>query len=214
MLSFDQVDLYPVTGRYLYGDRSDEQVIAQLAQGGARIVQLREKNLSDRDLLKLALLYRRETKRHGMILIINDRPDIARIAGADGVHLGLDDLPISGAREILGSEAIIGASAHSVEQALNAQREGASYVNVGPLFPTPTKPDAVTIGTEPARQAVRELDIPVTVMGGIVEENIDEVLSAGVRRIGVITAVFGAKDIAVAVRRLIEKIQNKVAIKG
>lgn len=210
MPSFDQVDIYPVTGRYLFGDRSDGQVIAQLAQGGARIVQLREKNLSDKDLYELALLYRKETKRQGMIFIMNDRPDIARLAGADGVHLGLDDLPISAAREILGSEAIIGASSHSVEQARNAQRQGASYVNIGPLFPTPTKPDAVTIGTEPARQAVRELDIPVTVMGGIVEGNIDEVLSTGVRHIGVITALFGSENIAVSVRRLIEKMQNNV----
>jgi len=210
---FEQAGLYPVTGRDLFGSHSDEQVIAKLAKGGARIVQLREKNLCDRDLLQLALLYRRETKRRGMTLIINDRPDIARLAGADGVHLGLDDLPVSYAREILGPEAIIGASSHSVEQALNAQRQGASYVNIGPLFSTPTKPDAVAIGIEPARQAVRELKIPVTVMGGIVEENIDEVLSAGVRHIGVITAVFGAEDIAEAVKRLTKKILKKTRIK-
>jgi thiamine-phosphate pyrophosphorylase len=213
MPSFSQIDLYPVTGRYLFRERTDEEVIAQLAAGGARIVQLREKNLSDKELLDLALLYRRETKRHGMILIINDRPDIARLAEADGVHLGLDDLPISGAREILGPEAIIGASAHSVEQALNAQRQGASYVNVGPLFPTPTKPDAVIVGIEPARESVLKLNIPVTVMGGIVEENIDEVLSAGIRHIGAITAIFDVVDIAVAVRRLIEKMEKKVTLK-
>jgi len=210
MSYFDKAGLYPVTGRSLFGSQSDEQVIAMLAQGGAKIVQLREKNLCDKDLFELALLYRRETRKHGMTLIINDRPDIARLSKADGVHLGLDDLPIKGAREIMGSEAIIGASCHSLEQALNAQQQGASYVNIGPLFPTPTKPDAVTVGIEPARQSVLKLKIPVTVMGGIVEENIDEVLSTGVRHIGIITAIFGAEDIAVAVSRLSRKIQNQV----
>ncbi|VAX25131.1 Thiamin-phosphate pyrophosphorylase [hydrothermal vent metagenome] len=211
---FENAGLYPVTGRALFGSHSDAKVIAKLAEGGAGIVQLREKNLSDKDFFELALLYRRETKKHGMILIINDRPDIARLVGADGVHLGLDDLPIGGAREIVGPEAIIGASCHSVEQALNAQRKGASYVNIGPLFPTPTKPDAVTIGLEPARQAVNKLKIPVTVMGGIAEENIDEVLLTGVRHIGVITAIFGAEDIAVAVKRLTKKILAQVKTNG
>ncbi len=208
MPSFEEIDLYPVTGRGLFGNRTDEEVIAELATGGARIVQLREKNLSDRALYELALLYRRETTRRGMILIINDRPDIARLAGADGVHLGLDDLPIGAARQIAGPEAIIGASSHNVEQALEAEREGAAYVNVGPLFPTPTKPGAETIGLEPARQAVAKLKIPVTVMGGIIEENLDEVLSAGVRHIGVITAVFGQPDIAGATKRMITRIRN------
>lgn len=199
---FRQIDIYPVTGRSLFGGRSDEEVIAQLAEGGARIVQLREKNLSDKELYELALLYRRETSRRGMILIINDRPDIARLVKADGVHLGLDDLPIGKAREIMGLDAIIGGSSHSLEQALTAEREGATYVNVGPLFVTPTKPDAVVIGLEPAREAVLKLKIPVTVMGGIVEENLSEVLSAGVRHVGVITAIFSKPDIAAAVKRL------------
>lgn len=208
MKNFSDIDIYPVTGRSLYGGRADEDVIAALAGGGAKIVQLREKNVSGREFYNLAALYRRETARHDMILIINDRPDIALAAGADGVHLGRDDMPVPAARKILGPDFIIGASSHSVEQALEAQGEGATYVNIGPLFPTPTKPGVATIGLEPVRDASKKLSIPFTVMGGVTEENIDEVISAGARRIGVVTAIFGQKDIAAATRRLVEKIRK------
>lgn len=208
MPSFLDIDVYPVTGRSLFGEQRDEEVIASLADGGARIVQLREKSLADGALYDLAMLYRRETTRHGMLLIINDRVDIARLTGADGVHLGRGDLPISAARELLGARAIIGASSHSVEQALETQRQGASYVNLGPLFPTPTKPGAQAIGLDPVRQAARALSIPFTVMGGITLENIDAVTVAGARRVGGGSAIFGARDIAAATRELITRIRG------
>ncbi|MGK7344386.1 MAG: thiamine phosphate synthase [Candidatus Nitrospinota bacterium M3_3B_026] len=214
MKNFSDIDVYPVTNRALYGARSDEQVIAALAAGGARIVQLREKNVSDREFYDLAALYRRETARHDMMLIINDRPDIALAVGADGVHLGRDDMPIEAARRIMGPDLIIGASTHSVAQALEAEGEGASYVNIGPLFPTPTKPDAKTIGLDPVREAAAKLKIPFTVMGGITEENIDDVLAAGARRIGVITAILGAEDIAGATARLVKRIRGAAMPSG
>lgn len=208
MPQFDSVDIYPVTGRSLFRGRSDGEVIASLAAGGANIVQLREKSLADGALYDLALLYRRETARHGMLLIINDRVDIAQLCGADGVHLGRDDLPITAARALLGAGAIIGASAHTLAQALEAQRQGASYVNIGPLFPTPTKPGATAIGLEPVRQAARALAIRFTVMGGVTIENIDTVIAAGARKVGVVSAIFGAQDIAAATRALIARIRR------
>lgn len=208
MLRFMDVDIYPVTGRNLYAGRSDEDVIAQLAAGGAKIVQLREKNITGREYFNLAALYRRETSRHGMTLIINDRPDIALAVGADGVHLGREDMPVSAARKIMGPHAIIGGSSHNVEQAIQAERSGATYVNIGPLFSTPTKPDAEPVGLSPVREAVGKLHIPFTVMGGIVEGNLDQVLLAGARHIGVITAIFGDKDITAATHRLAQKIHG------
>jgi len=208
MLRFDDIDIYPVTGRALFGTRTDEWIIAQLATGGAKIVQLREKNVSDRSLLELAMLYRRETDKYGMILIVNDRPDIAFASGADGVHLGRDDLPVAEARRILGPNAIIGASSHTVEQAVEAQGQGACYVNIGPLFKTPTKPAADAIGLEPVREVLEAVSIPVTVMGGVMESNLDDVLSIGVRHVGVITALFGEEDVASVTRRMVTAINN------
>ena len=137
MTNFSEIDLYPVTGREHFLDRmTDEEAISQLAEGGAKIVQLREKGLCDRELFELASLYRRATTRYGMLLVINDRPDICVAVAADGVHLGQDDLPLEEARKVLGANAIVGASAHNVKQALKAQSEGATYINIGP-FSTP-----------------------------------------------------------------------------
>lgn len=176
----------------------DEEVIAALARGGAKIVQLREKNLSTRDYYDLAVLYRMETRRYGMALIINDRLDIALAAEADGVHLGADDLPVRAARQVLGAGAIIGGSSHSVEEALAVQDEGATYVNIGPLFPTPTKPGARPVGLDAVKAAMGALSIPFTVMGGVTLENLQSVLDAGAKKIGVVSAIFAAGDIKAA----------------
>ncbi|MBI5816351.1 MAG: thiamine phosphate synthase [Nitrospinae bacterium] len=208
--SFLNVDIYPVTGRELCPQISDEQVIAALARGGAKIVQLREKKLTVRQFYELAMLYRRETRKHGMLLIINDRADIAAAVEADGVHLGQDDLPISAARKLLGPDAIIGGSSHSVAEALEVQKQGATYVNIGPLFPTPTKPGMEAVGLDPVREAARSLSIPFTVMGGINQENIAQVAAAGAKRIGVVSAIFAAKDIAQATLGLRNIMANAV----
>jgi len=202
MVSFDDVDIYPVTALNLFEAGSDMEVIAALAAGGAKIVQLREKNVTSRELYNLALIYRRETSSHGMLLIINDRLDIAASVGADGVHLGQSDLPIYVARSILGPHAIIGGSSHSVEEALQVQAEGATYVNIGPIFETPTKPGMRAVGLDPVREAVGRLSIPFTVMGGIDQSNIASVAAAGAEKIGVVRAIFGDKDMAEATRRL------------
>tara|TARA_B100000959_G_scaffold152202_1_gene159530 strand:+ start:4570 stop:5253 length:684 start_codon:yes stop_codon:yes gene_type:complete len=204
----DEVDIYPVTNRSLYNGKSDEEVIAALAGGGAKIVQLREKTLPDRDLFELALLYRRETIRHNMIFIVNDRPDICLLTGADGVHLGSTDLPLKQVRKLLGPDTIIGASSHDVEEAIEKQSEGATYVNMGPLFETPTKPGAITIGLDPVREARMQLSIPFTVMGGIAESNIDDVLKAGAKHIGVITAIFKSTDISKATSKFSKIIRD------
>ncbi|VAX18461.1 Thiamin-phosphate pyrophosphorylase, partial [hydrothermal vent metagenome] len=183
-------------------------VIAALAEGGAKIIQLREKNVTDGELYELATLYRKVTARHSMLLIINDRADIALAVGADGVHVGSGDMPVAAVRRVMGDDAIIGASSHNVETAIMAEKCGATYVNIGPLYPTPTKPSAVAIGLAPVKAALLKVSAPVSVMGGIVMDNIDDVLAVGVRHIGVVTALFGEKDIAGATRRLVTKIEG------
>ncbi len=206
---FSDIDLYPVTGRSHYAGRySDQEAIAALAAGGAKIVQLREKGIDDRTLYELARLFREETSRHGMLFIVDDRIDIAQAVKADGVHLGRGDLPLPAARKIVGPSMILGASSHDPGQAVEAERLGADYVNVGPLFATPTKPSALPIGLTPLAEAVKAVSIPVTCMGGINGTNLDAVLATGARHPGVVSAVFGADDIAGATRSLASRIQT------
>ena len=147
-----------------------------------------------------------------MLLIINDRVDIALAVDADGVHLGQEDLPLSAARRIA-PELLIGISTHSREEALKAQGEGADYVNIGPIFPTRTK-EGVTrfLGPEAIPGIAAGLEIPFTVMGGIGDANIEQVLAQGARRVAVVTAVTMADDMAGAVAALRETIRSSRAV--
>jgi len=200
-------DLYPVTCQKLSRGRSDLEVLDALIQGGARIVQLREKEISKREFLDLARAFRERTHAAGMTLIINDHIDICRAAHADGVHLGQDDFPAREARELLGPLAIIGVSTHSVEQALQAKEEGADYINVGPIFATQTKEHSgPPVGIELFRQVRKLVDIPITVMGGINLNNVNQLLDAGAERIAVVSAVVGAEDIAGTVKEFRQRI--------
>ena len=204
---FDEIDLYPVTCERLSAGRSNLKVLEAVIRGGARIIQLREKEYSKRDLFDLALTFREVTARAGVLLIINDHLDIAVAAGADGVHLGQDDLPFAAARG-LAPDLLIGISAHSLEEALEAEREGADYVNIGPVFATSTKAGADR-GLGPAAIASigSRLAVPFTVMGGITAANLDEVLAAGARRIAMITAITQAADIAETVQFFRQRIR-------
>ncbi len=197
---FEAVDIYPVTCERLSNGRSGLEVLDSLIKGGARIVQLREKDICERDLFRLAEIFRERTAKAGMLLIINDRVDVALAAGADGVHLGQADFPVPAARKIA-PELIIGASAHNLRQALRAQDEGADYVNIGPIFSTGTKEGVERfLGPGAIAQIAPSLRIPFTVMGGIKESNIKQVLEMGARKVAVVTALTQAPDIAEAVR--------------
>jgi thiamine-phosphate pyrophosphorylase len=194
------VDIYPVTCERLSGGRSDLEVLDGLIDGGARIVQLREKDLCERDFFRLAETFRERTAKAGMLLIINDRVDVAIAVGADGVHLGQDDFPVPSVKKIA-PDLIIGASSHNLFEALRAQDEGADYVNIGPIFPTETKVVVKHfLGPGAIAEIVPKLRIPFTVMGGIKESNIGQVLAMGAKRVAVVTAVTQAPDIAQAVR--------------
>ena len=209
---FLQVDLYPVTCERLSAGRSNLDVLDAAIRGGAKIIQLREKELATRDLYQMACALRKVTADAGMLLIINDRIDIALAVDADGVHLGQEDLPLSAARRIA-PELLIGISSHSREEALKAQDGGADYVNIGPIFPTRTK-EGVTrfLGPEAIPGITSGLEVPFTVMGGIGRANVEEVLAQGARRVAVVTAVTMADDMAGAVAALRERIRSSRAV--
>jgi len=205
---FQQVDVYPVTCERFSQGRSNLQVLEAVIQGGARIIQLREKDYPKKDLYNLALKFKEITTRAGVLLIINDHVDIALGVEADGVHLGQEDLPVQVARK-LAPELLIGASTHSLEQALQAEKHGADYINIGPIFSTETKEGVGrSLGPEAISEISPQIKIPFTVMGGINEDNIEQVLAKGARRVAMVTAITKAADIAAKVKSLKEKIRQ------
>jgi len=168
--------------------------IEQAAAGGASVFQLREKSLTDSELLKTARSVREWTALVGALFIVNDRPDIAQLSGADGVHLGQDDLPVSAARRIVGPDALIGVSTHSIEQVRKAVLDGADYIGVGPAFPSKTKNFTDFPGLPFITAASAETSIPAFVLGGIDPETVKLAARAGARRVAVGAAVLSADD--------------------
>jgi thiamine-phosphate pyrophosphorylase len=168
--------------------------IAESAAGGADIIQLREKELSDRGLLERARNVRRWTRDAGVLFIMNDRPDIARLVEADGVHLGQDDMPVKEARRIVGPDMLIGVSTHSVEEVRQAVLDGASYLGVGPTFPSRTKSFGHFPGLDFVRQAAAETTIPQFIIGGVTAATLSSAVEAGARRVAVSAAVCQADD--------------------
>ncbi len=164
--------------------------------GGADVIQLREKRpeIGDAQLLAMAAELRELTDETGRMLIINDRADIAALVGADGVHLGQYDLPVSEARRLLRPAAIVGKSTHSIEQARSAVNEGADYVSVGPMFQTDTKDAGPLAGPELLKQAVHEIGLPVVPIGGINADNVNQLIDAGAQRVAVCSAVCASED--------------------
>jgi thiamine-phosphate pyrophosphorylase len=168
--------------------------IREAAAGGATIFQLREKDLNDRELLERARQVRRWTREVGALFIMNDRPDIARLAEADGVHVGQEELPVKEARRIIGPDALIGVSTHNLAQLRQAILDGASYVGVGPTFPSGTKQFAEFPGLDFVKQAMAETSLPAFVIGGVTSENVGTAVVAGARRVAVSQAICQAED--------------------
>jgi thiamine-phosphate pyrophosphorylase len=178
--------------------------IEQAAEGGADVFQLREKTLTDRELLDRARRVRQWTRQAGVLFVVNDRPDIAQLSDADGVHLGQDDLPVAMARRIVGPDLLIGVSTHTIEQVRRAVQDGADYLGIGPTFPSETKTFDHFPGLEFIREATAETSLPAFALGGIGRHNVAEVVAAGARRIAVGSAIATADDphaVAAALRR-------------
>jgi len=190
-------------GRYLLN------LIEKAVDSGVTLVQLRAKELQTREFLQLALQTAKLLKEKSIPLIINDRIDIALACGAEGVHLGQEDIPLPYARKILGKKKRIGISVNTVNEAEEAEKGGADYLGVGPVYYTPSKRDLKAILGPSGLKVIREkVKIPILAIGGINAENAREVMSCGVDGIAVISALMEAEDIAEATRELIQEISK------
>lgn len=193
---------YLLNNRNLYlvtnsdGFESDDKfldAVAQVLSGGVDIIQLREKKSNARRIIELGHKIRQLTSIYNALFIVNDRVDIAKIVKADGVHLGQDDVEIDYAKEILGSDKIIGISTHERKQAIKAVEQGADYIGVGPVFETPTKPGRKSVGLDYVKWASENvIDIPFYAIGGINQENVRDVIEFGAKNIAVVRAIINA----------------------
>ncbi|WP_035154788.1 thiamine phosphate synthase [Cohnella thermotolerans] len=202
MRSLNDCKLYVITGENYHKGRDLLEVMEAAIRGGADIVQLRDKDAAGPELLEKARALRELTRRLGALFIVNDHPEIALAAEADGVHLGQEDLPIEAARALVGPDRLIGISTHSIGQARAAERAGADYIGVGPVYPTGTKPGRPAVGTGYVAEAAEEIRIPFFAIGGIHPGNAEEVLAAGARRLCAVSAVVGSPDPAAVCREL------------
>jgi len=202
MMSIDY-SLYLILDPELAPPRPLAELAREAIEGGVSVLQLRYKGGKSREFLKLAKRIKEISAECGIPLIINDRLDIALAAGADGVHLGQEDLPPQEARRILGSQVILGVSAASLEEAQEAEGAGASYIGLGSIFPTSSKPDAGRpIGTEIISEVSRSVRIPVVAIGGIQIDNAEEVIRKGASGVAVISAILQARDTKKAAQQL------------
>ena len=189
--------LYLITDRKLFGSAEEMlQAIEKALDSGVRAVQLREKDLRTRELLTLAYTMRNVTKRYGAKLFINDRVDIALAVDADGVHLGRAGMPVHAARKASGGSLKIGVSTHSIDEAAQAQEDGADFITLGPVYETPSKMQyGRPIGIPVLRDAAGSLSLPVFAIGGIGIDRITEVLQQGAYGIALISAILTATDV-------------------
>jgi thiamine-phosphate pyrophosphorylase len=187
--------LYLVTDRMLMRTKTLGEAVEQAVIGGCTMVQLREKEILSLDFYVLASEMKEITDRYGIPLIINDRIDIAMAVGAAGVHIGQKDIPADIARKVIGKEMLLGVSAVSAAEAVNAAKAGADYLGVGAMFPTGTKPDAGFVSMEELGRIRKAVDIPIVVIGGISKENAMLFQPMGIDGLAVVSAVIAQPDI-------------------
>lgn len=200
--------LYLVTDRHCLNSQTLETAVEEAILGGVTLVQLREKNLDSRDFYQQALRIQAICQRHNVPLLINDRVDIAQAIDADGVHIGQSDLPCTLVRNILGNHKIIGVSARTVEQAVQAQIDGADYIGVGAMFATTTKSDAKTVTMDTLAHIRQAVDLPMVAIGGINAKTLPilqqqlENANISVDGVAVVSAILGQADIKTASQQL------------
>lgn len=200
--------LYLCTDRRLITTDTLEEAVELAIQGGVTVVQLREKDCTSREFYEEALKVKAITDAYEIPLLINDRLDIALAVGADGVHLGQTDIPIWAARDVLGADKIVGATANTLEKAQEAWKSGADYLGVGDVFGTSTKADTVRVTLEDLKAIKEQVEIPVVAIGGITAENISLLKETGVDGAAVISAIVGQKDITTAAETLISNFRE------
>ena len=182
-------------------------LVSSLIDAGVDLIQLRDKQLNDRELIQRARRLRELTRGTDTLAIVNDRPDIAVLAGADGVHVGQEELTVKDARTIVGLRALVGVSTHSIEQARAAVVDGASYIGVGPTFPSATKAFDAFAGLELLQAVAGEIRLPAFAIGGITLANIGDVLAAGITRVAVSAAIIESEDPAGSAREFLRRLR-------
>lgn len=194
--------LYAVTDRAWAKEKALLEQIEDALEGGSTCIQLREKELDDAAFLDEAFKVKVLCKKHNVPFIVNDNVEIALKAGADGVHVGQSDLPLREVRKMCGSGMVIGVSAQTAAQAVEAERNGADYLGVGAVFPTSTKKDAVAVSLATLREICKSVSIPVVAIGGISKANMMQLKGTGIAGVALVSAIFAAKDIAAECRVL------------
>ena len=195
--------LYLVTDRGLARGRTTLEIVSAAVDGGASVVQLREKECSTRGFIEQALAIKEFLKDRAVPLIINDRVDVAQAVKADGVHLGQTDMPLETAKKLLGDSMIIGISAESLQDAIEAEKGGADYLGVSPIYATPTKTDtAPPLGLKGLRKIRKAVKLPLVGIGGLTRENSGDVIRNGADGVAVVSAIVAADDPEAAAKAL------------
>ena len=203
--------LYAVTDRTWLNDETLYEQVEKAINGGATIVQLREKNLDEENFLNEALEIQKLCRKYNILFVVNDNVEIARKINADGVHVGQSDMEAVNVRAMLGNDKILGVSVQTVEQALLAEKQGADYLGVGAVFPTGSKADADDVSYETLKAICEAVSIPVVAIGGISASNVSALKDSGISGIAVISAIFAARDIESAAKRLKELAEKVVS---
>ena len=203
----DGLHLCVITDPGLAPGRNHVAIADAALAGGADMIQLRDKTGSLRDLLPQARAIQSLCRSRGALFIVNDRVDLALAAGADGAHVGQEDIPAADARRLLGPTRLLGVSTHNLAQAAEAKRAGADYIGFGPMFPTGTKETGYAPrGPQALREIRRTLSLPILAIGGISLENVSQVIEAGATALAVISAVVAARDITAAAAAFRERV--------
>lgn len=202
----EMMKLYGVTDRSWLGARTLYEQVEAAIKGGATIIQLREKKMPEEEFLQEARELKMLCNAYKIPFIINDNISVALAMDADGVHLGQGDMELKQAREILGPDKIIGVSAHNVEEAVQAEKNGADYLGAGAVFSTASKADVTSLSMETLKEICEAVSIPVVAIGGISEENMDQLKGTGISGVAVISALFAQADVCQAATRLCEKL--------
>lgn len=203
-----ELQLYAITDRHWLNGRSLYEVVKESLDGGVTFLQLREKQLDEDHFLEEAKKLQGLCSEYNVPFIINDNVEIALAINADGVHIGQSDMEMKEAREKLGPDKIIGVSAHTKEEALLAQAQGADYLGVGAVFPTSSKDDAESVSYEILKEICDVVSIPVVAIGGITKDNLHQLSGSGISGISVISAIYAQPDIKEAARELKQCVQE------
>lgn len=200
--------LYLILDKKTAGSSSLFDIVFRVRGSGVDIVQFRDKQSGKESIIKDVFILRKLLSGTKTLFIINDYLDVAKITDADGLHIGQSDTSIEIARQVLGPDKIIGVSCHSIREALRAQKKGADYIGIGPLFSTPTKPEYKPIGLRIVKELGKKLKIPFFAIGDVNLNNINELVNTGVRRAAVCRAILKAKNISYASRKLSEVLRQ------